>query len=295
MRRRLHLVTFATAAFAAARDNLIESALDIGEFADAYSWDEKRLRDDPSFGGKPLLAHARGIGYWSWKPHIILDALNRAKDGDVVVYCDAGRYRGGFTIGRSVAPLVDFAASHNGMLPGVAVPQYGPSARWTRRDCFVLMNCDAPRFWAHPQVSATFSVWIKGSAALNFLEDWCAYCADVRIVGDGPNICGLPNHPEFVDHRHDQSVLTNLVVKHGATPFRIQDRLFEWLVSLKPNSRAAGNFCKRIDNISAVAAGISPASLYARDLFERKVAPSIGLRKGQTRDATRSSSRSRQQ
>jgi hypothetical protein len=41
------------------------------------------------------------------------------------------------------------------------------------------------------------------------------YCRDPRVVSDQPNRCGLPNLPGFIAHRHDQSILTNLVVKHG--------------------------------------------------------------------------------
>jgi hypothetical protein len=244
--------------------------LEIGEFTTASAWDEERLRADPRFPGKALLAHRRGIGYWSWKPHIILDALSRAGEGGVVVYYDAGRYRGGFTIRRSVASLVEFADRHDGMLPGVAVPHHGPNSRWTRRDCFVLMDCDSSPYWMTPQVGATFSVWIKSRAAIDFVEEWRAYCSDPRVVGDGPNTCGLPNLPDFLDHRHDQSVLTNLVVKHDVKPFQIDDRMFTWLVALRPRTLAANLFCKQLDNISAIAAGRSPAMLYLRDLVDTK-------------------------
>ena len=86
------------------------------------------------------------------------------------------------------------------------------------------------------------------------------------MVGDGPNACGLPNRPDFVDHRHDQSVLTNLVVKHDVKPFRIDDRVFTWLVALRPHTLAANLFCKQLDKMSAVAAGTNPAMLYVRHL-----------------------------
>ena len=38
---------------------------------------------------------------------------------------------------------------------------------------------------------------------------------DARILCDGPNVCGLPNLDGFRDHRHDQSILTILAIKHG--------------------------------------------------------------------------------
>jgi hypothetical protein len=258
----VHLVTFATEEFATARDALISSAMALGEFDQASSWDAERLADDPTFPGRPLLAYSRGVGFWSWKPHVILTTLASLEEGDVVVYSDAGRYDGGFTVRRSVTPLIDFAERHGGMLAGVSVPHFGPNSRWTKRDCFVLMGCDAPEYWTRPQVQASISVWIKSTRVLHFLEEWGGYCADPRVVGDGPNTCGLPNLPGFVDHRHDQSVLTNLVVKHQAVPFSISDRLFGLLVRMRRKTTAANVFCKKIDNISAIAEGRNGGALY---------------------------------
>jgi hypothetical protein len=261
--KRTLLVTFATEDFASQREVLLESALRSGQFEDVIAWDESRLRSDPSLPGAPLLNHERGVGYWSWKPHIILDALESVDEGDVVVYTDVGRYRGGYTVSRDISPLVSFCERHDGIFPGVVVPNFGPNSRWTRRDCFVLMDCDEPYFWDHPQVQATFSIWLKTEHSLRFLSEWRTYCADVRIVGDGPNTCGLPNLPGFVDHRHDQSIVTNLALRRGVTPFVIDSALFRWLVAARPHSLSASLVVKKIDNVAAIAAGTHPVKLMA--------------------------------
>jgi hypothetical protein len=271
MSRRLHLVTFASSDFEQARDRLVDSAVRSGQFASVDAWDEKRLADDESFPGRHLLVHPRGVGFWSWQPHLILTTLQRVPEGDAVLYYDSGRYRGGYAINRPLAPLVAYAAAHGGMLPGTLVPQFGPNSRWTRRDCFVLMGCDEPRFWEHPQVQATFSLWLKNERALRFVDEWREYCSDLRIVGDGPNTCGLPNHPGFVDHRHDQSILTNLVVRDRLTPFVIRDRLAQRLIALTRDSEASHLFCKQIDNMSAIADGVSAARIYVQKLVKYKL------------------------
>jgi len=265
--RRRFLVTFATPDFKESLRRLVGSAHRSGQFEDVYIWDETLLRSDPQFRGKELLDYDRGIGFWSWKPHIILDALSRARDGDIVVYSDAGRYRGGYTVNRSVDPLVEFADLNGGFLPGVLIPHFGPNSRWTRRDCFVLMGCDSVRYWSHPQIQATFSVWIKNEQSLLLLQQWRAYCTDIRIIGDGPNSCGLPNLPGFIDHRHDQSVLTNLVLMRRVTPFVVKSRLFRGLVAVKPRALSASLVLKRIDNISAIAAGTHPIVPLAREVL----------------------------
>ncbi|WP_199104594.1 hypothetical protein, partial [Aquitalea sp. ASV11] len=37
-----------------------------------------------------LKYNIRGFGYWCWKPQIILQTLNKMKDGDILQYTDAG-------------------------------------------------------------------------------------------------------------------------------------------------------------------------------------------------------------
>jgi hypothetical protein len=47
------------------------------------------------------------------------------------------------------------------------------------------------------------------------VQEWLAGCEDQRILTDISNACGLPNFPDFVEHRHDQSVLTLCAIKFG--------------------------------------------------------------------------------
>ena len=37
-----------------------------------------------------IFEYERGFGYWIWKPYIILNRLKKMKDGDILVYLDAG-------------------------------------------------------------------------------------------------------------------------------------------------------------------------------------------------------------
>jgi hypothetical protein len=129
------------------------------------------------------------------------------------------------------------------------------------------MNCDSGHYWSHPQIQAAFSVWIKTNQSLAFRQEWRRYCMDIRIIGDGPTTCGLPTLPGFIDHRHDQSVLTNLVLMRRVTPFAVKSRLLRWLVALKPRSLAASLVVKKIDHISAIAAGTHPLRPLAQEVL----------------------------
>jgi len=45
------------------------------------------------------------------------------------------------------------------------------------------------------------------------MQEWSKWLAVDKVVNDDPS--EYPNHPSFIDHRHDQSVLTNLALLHG--------------------------------------------------------------------------------
>lgn len=208
------LVSFATPELRGLQEAQTSSAIAAGGIDDVIAWDAPRLRQTAfSAQHRAILSQPRGSGYWLWKPFIILEALRQSQPGDVVVYYDVGRRRP-HVFRTSIRPLVERCIAQGGLLPGAYIPLMGASRRWTKRDCFTLMQCDAPKYWDHCQVQATFSVWKHCPGAMEFVEEWLTLCTDPRILTDMPNQCGEENFPDFIDHRHDQSVLTNLVIKH---------------------------------------------------------------------------------
>ncbi|MDJ0523012.1 MAG: hypothetical protein QNJ90_13160 [Planctomycetota bacterium] len=191
-------------------------------FHEIVSWTRPKLMATPFYAAhRDVLDRPRGAGYWAWKPYIIRQALEDAREGDHVVYWDVGRGREdaretGNRFRRSIRPLVRWCDRQGGgALPGVWIPQSGANGMWTKRDCFARMGCDEPRYWEAPQVSASFSIWRRDARSLAFVDRWLACVCDPQLVTDDPNTCGLPDLPGFVDHRHDQSILTNLVLLEG--------------------------------------------------------------------------------
>ena len=219
---RTVLVSYAGAHADAALDASLRQAQGIqiasigaGGIDSAVAWNRAKLQATRFYREhRDILDTPRGDGYWLWKPYIILQALRSVGNDDVVIYSDVGRVKP-YAFTRAVAPLVQWCRRHNGILPGVPVL---PQAHWTKRDCFHFMGCDTPQFWKATQIQATFSLW-SGPAAMEFVSQWLKWCTDRRCLSDDPNTCGLVNLPGFVEHRHDQSVLTNLCVKlRVATP-----------------------------------------------------------------------------
>jgi hypothetical protein len=187
------------------------STLECGQIDVTMSWDRSKLVATTFYSqNRGILDLPRGAGYWLWKPFIILEALRTAGPDDVILYWDVGRVFANRFV-RSMNPLVRWCREHNGCLPGVPILTHG---RWTKRDCFHYMECDSERFWKARQIQATFSLW-SGKAAMEFVACWLQWCRDARCLTDQPNECGLPDLAGFQEHRHDQSILTNLCIKHG--------------------------------------------------------------------------------
>jgi hypothetical protein len=160
-----------------------------------------------------ILNQPRGAGYWIWKPYIILDAMDLyMEEGDIVMYSDAA-----VEIIDDLSPLFQLADEKDRVIFQIAGGHNNKI--WTKRDCFVLLNCDEQKYWDDLQLTATFSLWKKTEENISFLKEYLRYLRDPRIVTDDPNMCGKPNFLEFRDHRHDQSVLSILTRREGFERF----------------------------------------------------------------------------
>ncbi len=154
-----------------------------------------------------LFAKREGAGYWLWKPRIILDALERAAEDDLVVYADSGS--------DLRAPLGPLAATAQGR-DGVLFWNDYPNWMHVKRDAFVLTDTDLPRFHQARQLDAAFLVLRNNHRVRAFVRLWLEHCTDPRQLTDQPNTCGRPDLPGFIQHRHDQSLLTLLFLRERA-------------------------------------------------------------------------------
>lgn len=156
----------------------------------------------------------RGAGYWLWKPYIIMDALETAKEGDIVVYSDCG-----VEIIASLQPLITICEKETDIL--LFQNQVYTNAQWTKRDCFIGLHADYPRFWNTYQVDAAFCLFKNIALTRSFVWRWLRACQDVRLLTDMPNVMGKLNLPAFIEHRHDQSILSILAQVYRLPLYRM--------------------------------------------------------------------------
>ena len=75
-------------------------------------------------------------------------------------------------------------------------------------------QCDSEEYWDTVQLEAGICVFKKCDKAREVLNEWIKYSSDPRIGTDLENECEEKNFEGFKDHRDDQSVITNLAVRH---------------------------------------------------------------------------------
>lgn len=171
---------------------------------------------DPSFikDNSYTFSQERGAGYWLWKPYLILNTLQLMGESDWMMYTDSGMH--------FVRNPWEWILSEEEKIQEKGIATFGECGKnrqFTKRDTFVLMGMDDPKYTDSNQRTASVFVCKKTPFSLAFVEEWLAYAKDPRILTDIPNTQGLSNYPEFRDHRHDQSIMSLLCIKHDTFLF----------------------------------------------------------------------------
>lgn len=157
--------------------------------------------------------HKRGFGWYAWKPFILYDAMTkRMKDGDVVLYTDADTYPV-----RNFSMLYDECAKHGAMLFEASLFM---NRQWCKRDCYVTMAQDEPKYWDSKAGCARFMLFQKGPwKPTQFLMEWLTYCVNPLSTTFDPSVL-KPELDGFTEHRTEQAIMTLLAHKYGYKLYR---------------------------------------------------------------------------
>ncbi len=151
----------------------------------------------------------KGFGGYFWKPYLLKKTFDELKEGDYLVYSDSGT-----VFVKNIKPLLNYMDAQGKSVFCFSLPLI--EKQFTKRDAFVLMDCDTEEYANKRQISANFFILKKDAESTRFLNAYYEYSKDYRILTDAPNTQGLPNYPEFLVHRHDQSIISLLSKKLNA-------------------------------------------------------------------------------
>ena len=205
----LKLVSFADAAFRSRQVTFRHAAERFGGFDDIRIYDAQSLplpwkENHLSF----MQQNPRGFGYWIWKPVVILDALLACREGDTLVYLDAGYSLNSDGIDRFHEYVELAGDSEFRMLSfqNAVTEAYFSKADLAARLGLSLKSSEMKT----SQLTANIMLMQRTKANVDLLQDWITISVEdnYRYSDDSPS--KLANHARFSEHRHDQSIASLL-------------------------------------------------------------------------------------
>jgi hypothetical protein len=152
--------------------------------------------DEPSFG-------------WAFKPIVIFDALNMMDNEDFLLWVDSNDI-----LINNPQALFDRAKMHNIYLHNHFPANY-KNSQWTTKNMFVKMNADTEKYWNAPHIQVNIMAFCKTQLTMSFVSEWVSNAIDYDVIIRND----MQNLPNFIDHRHEQSICSILAEKYNVPLF----------------------------------------------------------------------------
>lgn len=164
-----------------------------------------------------ILSNPRGFGYWIWKPYLINALLKQIDDDDVILYLDCG-------CELFIKQKDKLVEQINTVKEYYGTPAGSDDIMSSKHDLLHHFSidfsdkehidiCNMP----HVQAGALL---IKKTKTMSIIIDlWYNLCCNYHFIDDSPSV--LPNHPKFIEHRHDQSVLNMILKTYGYLNYKL--------------------------------------------------------------------------
>ncbi len=159
-----------------------------------------------------ILSEPRGGGYWVWKLDVLEQAFKSCCLGDIVVYCDAGCHVNHLGSQRFQEYIEMIYASDYGFL---SFQLTHPEKNYTTKECFEHFQVPVEsEISTSGQILSGIIIAKKCLDSISLLEEFrAALLKKPLIITDHYN---YSQDKEFLDHRHDQSILSILRKKYGS-------------------------------------------------------------------------------
>ena len=184
-------------------------------FDNIIGYNETHLKNISEFWDRNstfVESNQRGYGYWLWKAFLTWHTLRSMKEGDVLVYADAG-----CTIHPHVEEFKEDIHKVRNSKSGVISWALGHVEKtWSKMDLIDHLN--AQQFIHDHQLHATFFMLRCSKETVALTKRWYEIGCNHKMIDDSPS--KLRNDPTFREHRHDQSIFSLLRKIHGSDIYR---------------------------------------------------------------------------
>jgi hypothetical protein len=147
----------------------------------------------------------RGYGYWIWKSYIISKKLNELNDGDILLYVDG---RSSFK-GNRISWLDKFIDNFEYDIALWSMNNTS-NKEYTKIETMQYFDLETNQEYLKKKQYAAGIILIRNCLVIRslFNDFYDLSWSNKHLVNDDNNIS---IHPEFITHRHDQSILNLLL------------------------------------------------------------------------------------
>jgi hypothetical protein len=156
--------------------------------------------------GNFIKNNSRGFGYWLWKPYLINETLKKMNEDDILLYCDVGceLNKNGIENFNKLIEIVKIKK-----IIGFSAGSCDISH--TKRDLSYQYNFNI-RLLLVNHLQAGCLLIQKCKFIDMIIDEWYRTCEIYHNIDDSQS--KILNFKNFMDHRHDQSVLNMILKKY---------------------------------------------------------------------------------
>jgi hypothetical protein len=169
---------------------------------------EQYVKEYPSCGVARSNPHCQNIGFFAWKPKIILEELLKVNDGDIVVYrdCNCKKYpslNDFSNIQQHSLNLLNIA-SFDFVIPREDSSNFLTLGKFCKTNVIKSLAKDVNFTRRFPLLIANHIIVRKSSVTVALVEEWLKHCENEEFI-DG-NVYG-EMFPEFMWFTPEQGIL----------------------------------------------------------------------------------------
>jgi len=200
---------------------ICRQATEFNLFKKIYGFTDHDLKKDTEWWNKHgefVNKNKRGYGYWVWKAYLIKKVMQEMQMGDLVLYTDVGCELN--INGRDRMIEYIKLVMENDTL---AMKLHLSEKQYTKMDLMDVLNCPIEHR-EDGQIESGIIFMKKTDKNMKILDEIISlYEKDnYHFVDDTPSV--KENDKIFVEHRHDQSILSLIFKKHNC--YSIPDETF---------------------------------------------------------------------
>ena len=192
-----------------AGQRLTNQASNLNLFNKITLYTDEDLKNDNIFWDKhSTFTNNRGYGYWLWKPYIIKKTIDQLKDGDILLYLDAGceidtRNKDKISFYLELVKTDYLIGTYTAYM----------EKQYNKMDLILYLDMLDDKYLNTYQHQAGLILIFICDKTRSLINEWYNIGCDYHNIDDSQSI--NKNLDCFKEHRHDQSIFSLLTKKYN--------------------------------------------------------------------------------